>query len=71
MTYKTDFTLPDELLEQIVDRGLDVLPGLIRTIINTAMQRDSLTTPDQVFIPHLDVVSQTDSLTYKCRLALS
>ena len=38
MTYQTDCTLPDELLEQIADQGLDVLPELIRTIINTAMQ---------------------------------
>jgi transposase-like protein len=38
MTYKTDCTLPDELLEQIADQGLDVLPELIRTVINTAMQ---------------------------------
>lgn len=38
MTYSTDCTLPDELLEQIAEQGLDVLPALIRTIINTAMQ---------------------------------
>ncbi|HET6446910.1 MAG TPA: hypothetical protein VFI27_20275 [candidate division Zixibacteria bacterium] len=38
MTYKTDCTLLDELLEQIADQGLDVLPELIRTVINTAMQ---------------------------------
>jgi putative transposase len=38
MTYQTDCTLPDELLEQIADKGLDVLPELIRTVINTAMQ---------------------------------
>jgi putative transposase len=38
MTYRTDCTLPDELLEQIADQGLDVLPELIRTVINTAMQ---------------------------------
>ena len=38
MTYQTDCTLPDELLEQIADQGLDVLPELIRTVINTAMQ---------------------------------
>lgn len=38
MTYKTDCTLPDELLEQIANQGLDVLPELIRTVINTAMQ---------------------------------
>lgn len=38
MTYKTDCTLPDELLEQIAEQGLDVLPELIRTVINAAMQ---------------------------------
>jgi len=38
MTYQTDCTLTDELLEQIADQGLDVLPELIRTVINSAMQ---------------------------------
>ena len=38
MTYQPDCTLPDELLEQIADQGLGVLPELIRTVINAAMQ---------------------------------
>jgi transposase-like protein len=38
MTYQSDCTLPDELLEQIADQGFEALPELIRTIINTAMQ---------------------------------
>lgn len=38
MTYEADCTLPEELLEQIAQQGLDVLPALIRTVINTAMQ---------------------------------
>jgi transposase-like protein len=38
MTYKTDCTLTDELLDQIAEQGLDVLPELIRTVINAAMQ---------------------------------
>lgn len=38
MTYESDCTLPDELLDQIIDQGLDVLPELIRTVINAAMQ---------------------------------
>jgi len=38
MTYQPDCTLPDELLEQIADQGLHVLPELIRTVINAAMQ---------------------------------
>lgn len=37
MTYSEDFTLPAELLEQVQQQGLDVLPELIRTIINHAM----------------------------------
>ncbi len=38
MTCETDCTLPDELLEQIADQGQDVLPELIHTVINSAMQ---------------------------------
>ena len=38
MTYKTDCTLPDELLDQIAEQGLEALPEMIRTIINAAMQ---------------------------------
>ena len=38
MTYQTDCTLADELLEQIADQGVEVLPELLRTDINTAMQ---------------------------------
>ena len=37
MTYREDFTLPAELLEQVQEQGLDVLPELIRTLINHAM----------------------------------
>src|SRR3990170_8433969 len=37
MTYREDFTLPAELLEQVQEQGLDVLPELIRVILNTAM----------------------------------
>ncbi len=40
MTYREDFTLPAELLEQAQEQGLDVLPELIRVIINTAMQAE-------------------------------
>ncbi len=36
MTYQSDFTLPTELLEQIAVEGFDVLPDLIRIIVNTA-----------------------------------
>jgi transposase-like protein len=38
MTYQNDFTLPTEILEQIADEGFDILPELIRQVINTAMQ---------------------------------
>ena len=30
MTYQTDFTLSEELLEQIAQQGLDMLPDLIQ-----------------------------------------
>jgi transposase-like protein len=38
MTYQDDFTLPNELLEQVAEQGFDFLPELIRIVINTAMQ---------------------------------
>jgi transposase-like protein len=40
MTYRDDFTLPAELLEQVQEQGLEALPELIRVIINTAMQAE-------------------------------
>jgi putative transposase len=40
MTYRQDFTLPAELLEQVQEQGLDVLPELIRIVINAAMQAE-------------------------------
>jgi putative transposase len=40
MTYPEDFTLPAELLEQVQEQGLDVLPELLRVIINLAMQAE-------------------------------
>lgn len=38
MTYQNDFTLPAEIVEQIAANGMDYLPEMIRTMINTAMQ---------------------------------
>jgi len=38
MTYAEDFTLPPEMLEQIAAQGFDILPELIRVVINSAMQ---------------------------------
>lgn len=40
MTYQGDFTLPSELLEQIATQGFDILPELIRIVINAAMQAE-------------------------------
>jgi transposase-like protein len=40
MTYREDFPLPAELLEQVQEQGLDVLPELMRVILNTAMQAE-------------------------------
>jgi putative transposase len=40
MTYQANYTLPTELLEQIAADGLDVLPDLIRIVINTAMRAE-------------------------------
>jgi transposase-like protein len=38
MTYQTDCTLPEELLERIAVDGMDALPELIRILINEAMK---------------------------------
>lgn len=38
MTYELDCTLPEEFLEPILEHGLDVLPELIETVVNAAMQ---------------------------------
>lgn len=40
MTYRNDFTVPAELMEQVAEQGLDVLPELIRIVINAAMQAE-------------------------------
>src|SRR5215216_8060829 len=40
MTYRQDFTLPAELMEQVAEQGWDVLPELIRIVINAAMQAE-------------------------------
>ncbi len=40
MTYQTDCTLPESLLEQTAEQGLSILPELIRIVINTAMQAE-------------------------------
>ena len=38
MTYAEDYTIPEEVLEQICEEGFDALPELIRIMINTAMK---------------------------------
>jgi putative transposase len=43
MTYQNDFTVPAELMEQVQEQGLDVLPELIRIMINAAMQAERAT----------------------------
>jgi transposase-like protein len=40
MTYQSDFTLPSEIVEQIATQGFDILPELIRILINAAMQAE-------------------------------
>jgi putative transposase len=40
MTYQSDFTLPSEILEQIVEQGFGFLPELIRIVINAAIQSE-------------------------------
>jgi putative transposase len=38
MTYQTNCTLPEELLEQIAEGGFEALPELIRILVNEAMK---------------------------------
>lgn len=38
MTYREDFTLPPEMLARIASQGFDVLPDMIRMVLNAAMQ---------------------------------
>jgi putative transposase len=40
MTYHKDFTLPAEWMEQVAEQGLDILPELIRIVVNAAMQAE-------------------------------
>ena len=34
MTYENDYTIPEEIMEQICEQGLDALPELIRIVLN-------------------------------------
>lgn len=40
MTYQPNYTLPTELMEQIVTDGLEAVPEMIRIILNLAMQAE-------------------------------
>jgi len=40
MTYRNDFTVPAELMEQVQEQGLDILPELIRIVLNAAMRAE-------------------------------
>ena len=40
MTYRQDFTLPAELMEKVAKQGLEILPELIRIVLNAAMQAE-------------------------------
>ena len=40
MTYRNDFALPAELMEQVAEQGLEILPELIRIMVNAAMQAE-------------------------------
>ena len=38
MTYQEDYTIPEEIMEQICEQGFDALPELIRIVLNAAMK---------------------------------
>ena len=38
MTYRADYSISEDLLKEITEQGLDVMPELIRILINAAMQ---------------------------------
>jgi transposase-like protein len=40
MTYRQDFNLPAELLEQVHAQGLEILPERIRVVLNAATQAE-------------------------------
>src|SRR6185295_7790816 len=40
MTYRQDFTVPAEIMEQVQEQGLDILPELIRIVVDAAMQAE-------------------------------
>jgi putative transposase len=40
VAYRNDFTLPAALMEQVAEQGLEILPELIRIVVNAAMQAE-------------------------------
>lgn len=40
MTYQSDFTLPEGLLEQISEQGIEFIPELVRILVNVAMRAE-------------------------------
>ena len=40
MTYQNNFTVPDEILEQIANSGMEGLPEMIQIVINEAMRQE-------------------------------
>ncbi len=38
MTYEDDYSIPEEILEQICEDGFDAVPELIRIVLNAAMR---------------------------------
>ena len=40
MTYRKDFTLPAEVMAQVTEQGLEILPEMIRIVVNAAMQAE-------------------------------
>lgn len=63
MNYGEDFTLPVELLEQVKEQGLDVLPELIHTVLNTAMQARTHEIPGKsriIFHSRIFAIIETD-----------
>ena len=40
MTYRNDFSVPAELMEPVAEQGLEILPELLRIVVNAAMQAE-------------------------------
>jgi len=40
MTFREDYTVPGEIVEQIAIEGFDALPELIRMVLNVAMEME-------------------------------